>query len=225
MVTALAENRTQRSERQVQREVNILAAAREALTEKGYDGVTMNALAEKAGVVKKTLYNLYGSKDDLLLAAISEVIDSYRGERVAADRGIPAIIASRVAATRQIVATPEYAEAMTKALVQAEAGHALVEVLLKDAVENHVTQLEAARANQELEPHVNLAELAEQLASQGWGLILLWMKGLVPLEQFEARSLRGLLTLLLGVTRGSRRRALNELLNQTPPVHRGRKTL
>ena len=72
---------------------------------------------------------------------------------------------------------------------------------------------------------ISAGELAEQLASQGWGLILLWMKGLVPLEQFEARSLRGLLTLLLGVTRGPRRRALNELLNQTPPVHCGRKTL
>lgn len=212
MSTALAENRAQRSERQQQREVNILAAAREALTEKGYDGVTMNALAEKAGVVKKTLYNLYGSKDDLLLAAISEVIDSYRGQGSGADSGIAAIIASRAAATRQIVATPEYAEAMTRALVQAEAGHALVRVLLKDAVAINISNLEAAAANGELEPHVDIAELAEQLASQGWGLILLWMKGLVPLDQFEDRSLRGLITLLLAVTRGPRRRALTELL-------------
>lgn len=224
MSTALAENRTQRSERQQQREVNILAAAREALTEKGYDGVTMNALAEKAGVVKKTLYNLYGSKDDLLLAAISEVIDSYRGDRLAVDRGIPAIIASRAAATRQIVATPEYAEAMTRALVQAEAGHALVQVLLKDAVANNLSNLEAAAANDELEPHVDIPELAEQLASQGWGLILLWIKGLVPLEQFEARSLRGLTTLLLAVTRGPRRRALTELLTQATTVQGGGKT-
>ena len=162
MSTALAENRAQRSERQQQREVNILAAARQALTEKGYDGVTMNALAEKAGVVKKTLYNLYGSKDDLLLAAISEVIDSYRGQGSGADRGIAAIIASRAAATRQIVATPEYAEAMTRALVQAEAGHALVRVLLKDAVANNLSNLQVAAANGELEPHVDIAELAEQ---------------------------------------------------------------
>lgn len=215
MSTATAEHRTQRSERQQQREVNILAAAREALTEKGYDGVTMNALAEKAGVVKKTLYNLYGSKDDLLLAAISEVIDGYRGDRLAVDRGIPAIIASRAAAARQIVATPEYAEAMTRALVQAEAGHALVGVLLEDAVASNLSHLQAAAANGELEPHVDVAELAEQLASQGWGLILLWMKGLVPLDQFEARSLRGLVTLLLAVTRGPRRRALTELLTHT----------
>jgi AcrR family transcriptional regulator len=195
--------------------VTILEAAREALTEKGYDGVTMNALADKAGVVKKTLYNLYGSKDDLLLAAISEVIDSYRGEAVSAERGIPSIIASRVAAVRQIVATPEYAEAMTKALVQADAGHALVKVLLQDAVAGHITHLETARANGELEALVDIPELAEQLVSQGWGLILLWMKGLVSLDEFEAKSLCGLLLLLLAVTLGPRHRALNELLKKT----------
>ncbi len=215
MASALAEKRNQRSERQLQRETSILQAARQELTEKGYDGVTMNALADKAGVVKKTLYNLYGSKDDLLLAAISEVIDGYRGEARSVRRGIPAIVASRAAANRQIVATPEYAEAMTKALVQADAGHPLIRVLLRDAVANHVAHLEAARTAGELEPGIDIPELAEQLASQGWGLILLWMKGLVAVDEFASRSLRGLLMLLLAATRGARHEALRALLNRT----------
>ena len=62
-----------RQERQRIHELDRSAAAREELTEKGYDGVTMEALAERAGVVKKTLYNLYGSKDDLLMAASAEI--------------------------------------------------------------------------------------------------------------------------------------------------------
>ena len=95
MATALAGKRLPRSERQLEREESILSAAREALADKGYDGVTMNALAEKAGVVKKTLYNLYGSKDALLLAAVSEVISGYRGEAARAEPGIPAIVANR----------------------------------------------------------------------------------------------------------------------------------
>jgi AcrR family transcriptional regulator len=207
--------------RQLHRQQGILAAAREELTEKGYDGVTMEALAERAGVVKKTLYNLYGSKDDLLMAAIAEIIDGYRGRAAIAERGIPAIIASRGAASRQIVATPEYAEAMTKALVQADPGHRLVRVLLGDSLASHVAHLEIARAHDELESHVDVPELAEQLLSQGWGLILLWMKGLVPLSEFESRSVRGLIVLLLAVTRGARREALQELLNQTTLPQRG----
>jgi len=221
MATALAENRTPKSERQLEREANILAVAREALTEKGYDGVTMNALAEQAGVVKKTLYNLYGSKDALLLAAISEVINSYRGGADPTGRGIAAIVAGRVAASRRIVETPEYAEAMTKALVQADPAHPLIQVLLRDAVADHAAHLEAARACGELQDGVDVAELAEQVAAQGWGLILLWMKGLVPLEQFDTRSLRGLLALLIPVTRGACRRRLAEMLEQTTFAHRG----
>lgn len=215
MAPALAEKRAPRSERQLQRAANILAVARAELAAKGYDGVTMNALAEKAGVVKKTLYNLYGSKDDLLLAAISELINGYRGEAGLADPGIPAIITGRVAANREIVATPEYAEAMTKALVQADPAHPLVQVLLRDAISLQAFHLEAAARRGELRPDVNVPELAEQVAAQGWGLILLWMKGLVPLEEFENRSLTGLLVLLLAVTRGPRHRALTELLDST----------
>jgi AcrR family transcriptional regulator len=218
---AIAPKRPRPSTRQLRRQLDILAAAREELTEKGYDGVTMEALAERAGVVKKTLYNLYGSKDDLLMAAIAEIIDGYRGQAATAERGIPAIIASRRAASRQIVVTPEYAEAMTKALAQADPAHRLVRVLLGDSVASHITHLEVARANGELEPGVDVPELAEQLTSQGWGLILLWMKGLVPLAEFESRSLRGMIMVLLAVTRGVRRRELQDLLNQTTLPQRG----
>jgi AcrR family transcriptional regulator len=209
---ALEQRRMPRSPAQTRRELGILAAVRQELTEKGYDGVTMEALAQRAGVVKKTLYNLYGSKDGLLIAAISEVIQGYRGSPDR-DRGIPSLIASRTAAARQIIATPEYADAMARALSQSEPGHPLVQILLADAVAECSRHLAAARARGELVPGVDVDELAEQLISQVWGLILLWQKGLVELADFESRSIRGLLTTLSGVTRGSRRRMLNDLLN------------
>jgi AcrR family transcriptional regulator len=217
MATAFAARRLQRSERQLEREENILSAAREALAEKGYDGVTMNALADKAGVVKKTLYNLYGSKDALLLAAISEVINGYRGEAARAEAGIPAILANRAAANQRIIETPAYAEAMTKALVQAAPDHPLVRVLLRDSVAVLTAHLETAAASGEIRPGLDVPAVAEQLAAQGWGVILLWMKGLVPLADFETTSINGLLALLLGVTRGSRHRALAEMLNTMNP--------
>lgn len=42
------------------------------IAEKGYSGVTMRELAEKSGVAYKSLYDLYGSKDNLLGKAIEE---------------------------------------------------------------------------------------------------------------------------------------------------------
>jgi AcrR family transcriptional regulator len=40
--------------------------------EKGYDGVSMNELAEQVGVAKPSLYNYYRAKEDLLLDLVEE---------------------------------------------------------------------------------------------------------------------------------------------------------
>ena len=144
MPAASAETkRTYRSPRQVARHQAILSAARAALAARGYDGVTMNALADAAGVTKKTLYNLYGSKDDLLLAAVSDLITDYRGFGETGS-GLDAIVASRRAAIGEIVRTPAYSDAMTIALVQATPGHALINLLLAEGVAHATAHLRHA---------------------------------------------------------------------------------
>lgn len=60
------------TERQLRRRSNILSVARDLIAEKGYAGVTMRELAEKSGVAYKSLYDLYGSKDNLLGKAVEE---------------------------------------------------------------------------------------------------------------------------------------------------------
>jgi TetR/AcrR family transcriptional regulator, mexJK operon transcriptional repressor len=51
----------------------IIAAAREAFLEKGYDGVSMDEVANRAGVAKQTVYARYSSKDALFLAVVESV--------------------------------------------------------------------------------------------------------------------------------------------------------
>ncbi len=60
------------TERQIRRREAILAAARELITERGYDGVTMRDLAKASGVAPKTLYHQFESKEKLLRAAVEE---------------------------------------------------------------------------------------------------------------------------------------------------------
>ncbi|WP_286218844.1 TetR/AcrR family transcriptional regulator [Paraoerskovia sediminicola] len=49
----------------------ILAAARDLVVESGFDGTTMDAVAERAGTGKATLYRRWGSKTELVADAIS----------------------------------------------------------------------------------------------------------------------------------------------------------
>ena len=58
--------------RQAARRHDILAAVREQLSRFGYEGVNMRQVADAAGVSPTTLYNLYSSKDALVLAALEE---------------------------------------------------------------------------------------------------------------------------------------------------------
>jgi AcrR family transcriptional regulator len=53
-----------------ERRARILAAARKLIVPHGYDGLTMRDLARAARVSVPTLYNLFGSKDAILVAEL-----------------------------------------------------------------------------------------------------------------------------------------------------------
>ncbi|MFD4958576.1 TetR/AcrR family transcriptional regulator [Microbacterium sp. NPDC058389] len=52
----------------------ILDAAIAAFLEFGYDGVSVEIVAERAGVAKRTVYNIYGDKEALFRAALGRSI-------------------------------------------------------------------------------------------------------------------------------------------------------
>src|ERR1700735_2954087 len=58
----------------------IICSARDAFLEKGYDGVSMDEVASRAGVAKQTVYARYASKDALFLA----VVESLQGRMLSA---------------------------------------------------------------------------------------------------------------------------------------------
>ncbi len=60
------------TEKQYRRREKILAAARDLITQHGYEGVTMRELAARANVTPKTLYHQFGNKEKLLRTAVEE---------------------------------------------------------------------------------------------------------------------------------------------------------
>ena len=53
----------------------ILAATREILAEGGVERLTVEGVAERAGVAKTTIYRRYRSKDELALAVLIDMVD------------------------------------------------------------------------------------------------------------------------------------------------------
>jgi AcrR family transcriptional regulator len=90
----------------------IIGAARDAFFEQGYDAVSMDEVAKRAGVAKQTVYSYYPSKDALFLAV-------HESERVRFDRVLGA----------GPIAAPDAARARLQ-----EAGLELLELLLSPSL-------------------------------------------------------------------------------------------
>ena len=106
---------------QIERRERILEAVRDRLSSHGYDGLSMRDLADSANVSPTTLYNLFGGKDALVLAALRDLLDQI-AVRVAQSEatGMQRLLIGAEEIGRQIVATPEYAEGMTRTLFNAD---------------------------------------------------------------------------------------------------------
>ena len=210
------EKRKYESARQIQRQSDILASARQMLSDVGYSGMTMRGLADKAGVAPATLYNLYGGKDELIIAAVEDLLNEL-GARAAAEReseGIDAILATARVTGRQIQETPKYAEAMARALFKVESDDPLVDVLFARGHPYFASQLTIAQDKGEILAEVDPDLLALHLTAQGWSVIMSWMMGMLPLENLVIERQRNQIMTLLAVTRGAAKRRLEHKLEE-----------
>jgi AcrR family transcriptional regulator len=60
----------------------LLASALEVLIEQGYQGMTLEEVAERAGFTRRPIYTLFGSKEQLALAVFEEQIIRFTDEAI-----------------------------------------------------------------------------------------------------------------------------------------------
>ena len=114
----------------------------------------------------------------------------------------------------QIQATPKYAEAMTRALFKVEGDHPLVDVLFARGRPHVAAQLEIAQHKGEILPEVDTDMVALHLTGQGWSTMMLWMMGMLPIDELVVERERNLIMTLIGITRGGARRRLEVRLKE-----------
>ena len=183
---------------QQQRRERILFSAREQLSRLGYDGLNMRDLAVVADVSTSTLYNLYQSKDTLILAALEDRLQDLDGKVVASSEpGLERCLKRFELVAEQIIETPQYASAMGTMLFNAQASDPIVKVLLGASLALYTTELKEMRAAGDLREDADIRFIARSLASTGWSAMLMWMKGFVALHDFRDEYIRNSCTVLL----------------------------
>ena len=199
---------------QRQRRERILQSVRDQLEAGGYDAVSMRDLAELAKVSPTTLYNLFDSKDTLILTALTDLLAQLRGTvRQAQLTGLARVLLNADVVAQQIIATPHYAEAMARLLFNAAPEDPIVEILLHNTIDDYTTALHEMIDNGEIRADVDVELFARRLSTNNWALIFQWMKGYLALEDLRREYRRGaVLTLLPAMTAKTSRQHAAEIL-------------
>lgn len=204
------------SKRQRERQARILECAREMLDEAGYSKFSMRKLAERAAVSRTTLYNLYGSRDILAIAAVEKSIREIRQrvDELDPEDGVERMVISARIGREQQLAYPNYTRAMARVLLNAEPDDELVPVLFGPHRPAATAQIEIAQRKGQISPKVNATLLAQHLNGQTWGVTLNWLMGRFSDEQLVTEGLRSILSGLIAVAIGPTKRMLKRKLDR-----------
>jgi AcrR family transcriptional regulator len=203
--------------RQEDRRHRILMVARQMVADYGYGGMVMSEVAERAEVSPTTLYNLYNTKDELLLEALRELmVISY--QRVGAmsefGPGWKHLIKLMEYGAALRASEPAYAEAITDALLRAVQGDALTELLLRAVRQDFLLSLANMAERGELKKEVDVEHLATILLGNYWSTFMMINKGLEAISQMKLSLLVNLLSVLIASSQGAARDEMETTLEE-----------
>jgi AcrR family transcriptional regulator len=198
----------------LERRRRILAEARNLIAEHGLDGLNMEELCERAGVAKRTIYNAFQSKEQMIATAIHEYFEGYveripfTGEPGTLTRNVERLIwiAKRNLKIRN------YIRAVMAIYFSPGVDRGIHEAMHEMGVRGHTEWIEGLARRRQLQPWVNPAQMPHHVVSVEYVTINNWSQGHVPDEDFIRHLLFCYLTFMAGATRGAARREVEEYL-------------
>ena len=202
---------------QIERRKRILRETLKLLASESPSDISMAQLAELSDVSTKTLYNLFKSRNGLLLAAAAQTRADTQSSLTVMNA--PAGISRILELTRRTMDTFEQSpEFMGSAM------SVVVGISAEEEAEHHrvgITQqwfyeaLLVAESENQLLPETDCIQLSQLLAASQWGVTLMWQKGLISLETLKRQTTIKHCLDLLPFCRTETAEWLNELLSST----------
>ena len=199
---------------QAERRKRILRETLKLLASESPSDISMAQIAELSDVSTKTLYNLFKSRNGLLLAAAAQTrADTQNSANVmSASAGISRILELTRRTMDTFEQSPEFMESAMSVVVGISA---------EDEAEHHrvgITQqwfyeaLLVAESEDQLLPGTDCMQLSQLLAASQWGVTLMWQKGLISLETLRRQAIIKHCLDLMPFCRMETRKWLHDLL-------------
>lgn len=192
------------AEHKAERRARILAAARQLIAERGFEGLTMRELARAGRVSVPTVYNLFGGKHAVLMAELegtfTVVVQSQAGTggRSVVERAF----AMCDAGNRDLLATPAYSRELMHVFLASEATRALRLSMHGRYVALMADVLRDGQAAGEIVAWADPTAVAGRMFAHYVHAMLEWAEGDLDDDEFRAATELGMALMLLGLARG-----------------------
>lgn len=199
--------------RQIARRNAIIQTVKTQLESEGFDALSMRKIAAIAGVSPSTLYEIYGSKESLILYAVGGSISDLTQEEEKYEPGLDRFLHRLDSVASFFMDNPETGEAMTKLLFQNSGDSPAKEIFMINAVAARKTSLEEMLAEKEISSDTAIDFYARTLISVTWGTVLFWLKGMLPLEDLRDELVRASMAVVLPIATRKSKSRVQEVLN------------
>ncbi|MFV8817517.1 TetR/AcrR family transcriptional regulator [Haliea sp. E17] len=214
----MVDNEKQLTPRQRARRKAILDAVRLQLAEDGYEGLSMRKVAEQASVSPSTLYEIYQSKEHLILYSIAESIRNLGLEEDQYEPGLERFLHRLESIASFFVSDADTGLAVAKVFLRADKDSPANEVFLVNAIEARKTSLLEMKEMKQLKRGIDVEFLSRTLVALTWGTAILWARGFITSAGFQGELIRGSMSLVQPQVSRSAAKRVAEIIDLYTPA-------
>ena len=192
----------------------ILSETRKIISEQDIAAATMEEIARRAGVAKRTIYNAFQSKERMIAAAIQQYFDVYAARLTFHTREatVDWMIERLAVVGRRNLMIRNYTRALMNIYYSHDADTEIRRAIHAIAEESHAPWVRVLHKKRQLQPWVDPDELISTLVALRYAIAFNWAEGRVSDHEFILVLVRGFLTYMAGATRGAAAREIRDRL-------------
>ena len=215
----------------IARRHRILDEARKMIGEVGIASLSMDDVARRADVAKRTLYNAFQSKEHLVASAISQYFEDYTSKIAYSTSSVTLawMLEHLVIVARRNLAIRNYTRALLNVYFSTEVDPEIRQAIYAIVADSHAEWIHELERRGELQRWIKVDELIAMLTRTRYATAHAWTEGQIADADFVAAVVRGFFIPMAGATTGAAHAEIldllehlddNPLLKQAPPRKR-----
>jgi len=198
----------------VARRHRILNETRKMIGEVGIANLSMDDVAKRANVAKRTLYNAFQSKEHLIASAISKYFEDYASQidYSTEEETLERMIERLAIVARRNMSIRNYTRALMDVYFSSDVDPEIRQAIHDIASKSHEPWVRTLDRKRQLQPWVEADSLVVDLVRLRYATAHAWAEGLIPHDRLVHEALRCFLTYMAGATTGTTRKQIVEAL-------------